>query len=138
MPRDNGLARLKRRLDRMPADVKAALAPALEKSAQELADTMKHLAPVDQGDLRDSIVVTTGGNATPKYSQPGGSQVVPEGAVIVTAGNNSVRYPHLVEYGTTKTKAQPFFWVSVRLKQKKIKARIKRAISKAVREGAGR
>ncbi len=44
MPRDNGLARLKRRLDRMPADVKAALAPALEKSAQELADTMKHLA----------------------------------------------------------------------------------------------
>ena len=87
----------------------------------------------DTGDLIRSIAVTPAGQATPPYSQPGGAQVVPENAVMVTAGNTSVRYAHLVEYGTTKAAAQPFFWPAVRLNRKKITGRIKRAVSKAVK-----
>jgi hypothetical protein len=45
-----------------------------------------------------------------------------------------VRYPHLLEYGTTKAPAQPFFWVSYRLSKKRIISRIKRAINRAVKE----
>lgn len=64
--------------------------------------------------------------------------VVPENVVAVTVGNKDVRYGHLVEYGTTKAPARPFFWPAVRLHQKKATAAIKRAIGKAVRETHGR
>lgn len=128
------------RIDRMLANVtKAALAevqPALAKAGDRVAGTMRQLAPEDTGDLKKSIEVTPAGQSTPPYSQPGGETVVPENQVMITAGNTEVRYPHLVEYGTTESSAQPFFWPAYRLEKKKAAAAIKRAISKAVRQGA--
>jgi HK97 gp10 family phage protein len=131
------LTGLQRRLAAIPKSVRAAVQPTLQKSGQELVDTMKALAEPsrDTGDLIDSLVMTPGGESTPPYSQPGGSFVVPENAVAVTAGNSNVRYPHLVEYGTTKAKAQPFFWPAYRLLRKRLGSRIKRSIGKAVRDG---
>src|SRR5262245_49105408 len=116
------LARLERRLQAIPKGVREAVTPALEASGQELVGTMKRLAEPsrDTGALIDSIVMTPAGQATPPYSQPGGAKIVPENAVMVTAGNKDVRYPHLVEYGTTKTPAQPFFWPAFRLTRKRI------------------
>lgn len=135
MARSAQLQRLDRRLKAIPKRVKEATVPALEKSGEELAGTMRRLAPVDEGDLRDSITVTGPGQSTPPYSQPGSETVVPENAVMITVGNKNVRYPHLVEYGTTKATAQPFFWPAFRLLQKRLQNRIKRSISKAVKEG---
>ena len=126
--------RLKRRLAAIPKAVKDAVGPALAKSGNELAGTMKQLAPVETGALRDSIAVTLPGEATPPYSQPGGSRVAGETEVIVTAGDEAVRYAHLVEYGTSDTQAQPFFWPAYRLNKKRLANRIKRAVGKAVRE----
>lgn len=128
------LDRLKRRLEAIPANVKEAVRPALQKSADELADRMRSLAPVDQGDLRDSIAVTLGPGRTPPYSQPGGSKELLENAAAVTVGNSAVRYPHLVEYGTNKAPAQPYFWPAYRLLRRKLQNRLKRRISKAVRD----
>lgn len=128
------LARLQRRLESIPTKVKEAVQPALRASGDELVGTMRQLAPEDTGALKDSLVATPAGQMTPAYSQPGGSTVVPENAVVVTAGNTDVRYPHLVEFGTVDTIAQPFFWPAFRLTRKRITNRIKRAISKAVRE----
>lgn len=125
--------RLKRRLDAIPKAVKEAVVPALMQSGNELADMQRRLAPVDSGDLRDSIAVTAPGHATPAYSQPGGSTIAGENEVIVTAGNSDVRYPHLVEYGTADAPAQPFFFASYRLLRKRLAGRVKRSISKAVR-----
>ena len=121
----------------IPKEVREAVKPALMKSGNELAGAMKALAPVDEGDLRDSIEVTGPGEQTPPYSQPGGSATVPENAVAVTAGNSDVRYPHLVEYGTTKAPAQAFFWPAFRSNRKRSTNRIKRAISKAVKNNWG-
>jgi HK97 gp10 family phage protein len=132
------LARLQARLDAIPKAVKDAVQPALLKSGNELADRMRQLAPEDTGALKDSITVTTAGKQTPPYSQPGGSQTVPENAVAVTVGNTDVRYPHLVEYGTARAAPQPYFWISYRLLRRRIQNRLKRAISKAVREGWNR
>jgi HK97 gp10 family phage protein len=129
------LRRLQRRLDAVPQAVKDAVKPALERSGQELVGQMQNLAPEDSGDLKRSIVMTPGGSSTPAYSQPGGSMVVAENAVAITAGNKDVRYPHLVEYGTTDTEAQPYFWPAFRLMRRRLQNRIKRSISKAVREG---
>jgi hypothetical protein len=82
--------------------------------------------------------MTPSGQATPAYSQPGGTHVVPENAVVVTAGNSDVRYAHLVEYGTTKANAEPYFWPSLRALKDKIKRRTANAIRDAVRKDWGR
>ncbi len=129
------LERLKRRLEALPKEVRKAVEPALIKSGEELKERMQHLAPEDSGALRDSIVVTAPGQSTPPYSQPGGSRVAAENQVLVTAGNTDVRYPHLQEYGTVHSPAQPFFWPAYRLTKKRIQNRVKRAISKAVKDG---
>lgn len=129
------LERLLKRLDAIPKEVKAAVEPALLKSGQELVDTAKLLAPEDTGALKDSITMTPPGQSTPPYSQPGGSRVAKENEVLVTVGNADVRYPHLVEYGTTQADAQPFFWPAYRLTRDRIQRRLKRAISKAVKDG---
>lgn len=133
MSDDGGLGRLERRLAAIPKAIRANVQPALLKQGETMAATMRSLVPVDSGDTRDSIEVTPAGKSTPPYSQPGGSMVVPENAVAVTVGSETVRTAHLVEYGTAKTPAQPFFWPAVRLHQKKVRAALKRAVGKAVR-----
>jgi HK97 gp10 family phage protein len=134
MADDGGLSRFPRRLAAIPTAVKQAVQPALIKSGDELVGLMRQLAPEETGKLKASIVATPAGQSTPPYSQPGGSQVVPENAVVITAGNATTRYSHLVEYGTTLAPAQPYFWPSYRLLKKRLANRIKRAMSKAVRE----
>lgn len=148
MADDGGLSRFQRRMRAIPNAARAAVAPALVKQAGEMAATMRALAPVDDGDLRDSITVTGPKQTTPAYSQPGGSTVAPENAALITVGNTEVRYPHLIEYGHSNgfvagaasgtrgqaVPAQPFFWPAVRMHQAKAKAAIKRAIGKAIRE----
>lgn len=137
MANDGGLRRFQMRMNRIPKAVRAAVAPAVVQGAEDMAAMMRQLAPVESGDLKGSIAVTGPGQSTPPYSMPGGSHRVPENAAAVTVGGTDVRYPHLVEYGTEKAPAQPFFWPSVRLARKKAQARVKRAISKAVKENWG-
>ncbi|MBS0535379.1 MAG: HK97 gp10 family phage protein [Proteobacteria bacterium] len=139
----SGIRRLTERLNAIPVAVKEAVRPSLEQSGGELVGAMRSLAPVSAdgshgkppGTLKDSILMTPPGATTPAYSQPGGQHVVPENAVAVSAGNSECRYAHFPEYGTKKMTAEPYFWPSYRLLKKRIKARTKRAISKAVREG---
>jgi HK97 gp10 family phage protein len=52
----------------------------------------------------------------------------------VTVGNTNVRYPHLVEYGTSHSAAQPFFWPGFRLTRKKALTMIKAGMSRAIRK----
>lgn len=140
MADDGGLSRFQRRMAAIPQEVRKAVEPALVKSAEEIAETMRGLAPVDEGNLRDSITVTRPGFATPPYSQPGGARVAPSNAALITAGNTDVRYAHLLEYGHgngvrgSTVPAHPFFWPAYRLHKKRAAARIKRAIGKAVKE----
>lgn len=128
--------RLSRRLNAIPKAVKQAVAPALINAATDLSVTMRLLAPEDTGALKSSIQVTAPGETTPPYSQPGGARTAGENQVLVTVGNDDVRYPHLVEYGTAEAEAQPFFWPAYRLKKKSISNRIKRAIRKAVKDAS--
>lgn len=130
------LARLQKRLNAIPKAIREAVQPALVSAGKELADAMKALAEPsrDTGALIDSITFTTAGNTTPPYSEPGGSRVVPENAVLVTAGNSATRYVHLIEYGTSHSPAEPFFWPAYRILKMRLSSRIKRAASKSVRE----
>lgn len=142
-----GWDRLKRRLEKIPKAVRQATQPAVISAAEDVAEIMKQLAPKDDGDLKESIVVTPGGSRTPPHSQPGGSTVVPENAAMITAGNDKVRYAHLVEFGTRAhtaggmfegaeipaIPAQAYFFPGYWLSRKKAARKIKRAMSKAIR-----
>ncbi|TJZ93846.1 HK97 gp10 family phage protein [Paracoccus gahaiensis] len=134
MADDGGLSKFQKRMAAIPLAARAAVQPALAASAYEIADIIESLAPEDDGDLKNSVAVTLAGQSTPAYSQPGGSQVVPENAAAITVGNTDVRYPHLVEHGTSKAAAQPFFWPGFRFGRKRALDRIKRAVGKAIRE----
>ena len=52
----------------------------------------------------------------------------------MTVGNEEVRYPHLVEYGTAEAPAQPYFWPAVRSLRTRINNRLNRVARKAARE----
>lgn len=140
------------KLSAMAPEAAAAVYAEAQAAANEMVATAKSYVAVDKGDLRDSIVATEAGQATPSYSQPGGSQVVPPGAVLVTAGNTKVRYPHLVEYGARahiaggKFKgaqipaipARPYFWPSFRMLRRKFRGRMTRALNKAIKKASGK
>jgi HK97 gp10 family phage protein len=134
-----GLDKLRAKLRAMPAEVKAEVEAVLIASAEEVASTARALAPVDDGDLQDSIRVTGPGESTPLYSS-GGRQSVGELTAKITAGNGKVRYAHHVEFGhggkgsPDGAKPRPFFWPAYRSKKKRIRNRIARAIGKAARK----
>ncbi|WP_255742995.1 HK97-gp10 family putative phage morphogenesis protein [Neorhizobium galegae] len=134
MASKDGLGDLMKAFDRAKNAPRDRINAALLASANELADVQRHLAPEDTGALKESITVTGPGKATPPFSQPGGERVAGEHQVIVTVGDHTVRYPHLVEYGTSDTEAQPYFWPALRLLRKKLQQRIDRAGRKAVRD----
>ncbi|KEP68526.1 hypothetical protein DL1_11405 [Thioclava dalianensis] len=140
MANDGGLSKFQRRMRAIPKDVREGVKPTLIKQANEMAQTMRSFAPVESGDLRDSIEVTGPGEATPAYSQPGGSMMVGSNQAAVTVGNSDVRYAHLVEYGHgngfngSTVPAHPFFWPAVRLHQKKASQAIKRAITRSIKK----
>lgn len=131
--RTEGFGKLIERLNRIPKKVRAEVEAALLKSAEESASVQRLLVPEDQGDLKASIAITPPGEQTPKYAS-GGRTRVPEGAVAITAGNDAVRYAHHVEFGTSRAKAQPFFWPGFRMTRTRNKRRIKRALKKAMKE----
>lgn len=146
-----GLARLHRKLQRMPEVAKARIKTAMEQGANEIVAMMKSLAPVDDGDLRDSIGWTWG--KKPKYAQALAtvkSSLAGDLTLTIYAGNEKVRYAHLVEFATRAhqnggqfagtmhpgTAAQPFFFVAWRALRKRTNSRITRAINKAAKDVA--
>lgn len=135
MAKNKDLARIFAKLDTIPEAMRQQIKPELLKGAEEIASLQRGFAAAsrDTGALIDSITVTAPGERTPPYSQPGGSHTVPEGAVMITAGNSDVRYPHLVEYGTSKADAQPFFWPGYMLGRQRAVNRINRAGRKIIR-----
>ena len=107
----------------------------MEEGAQEIVDAMKMAAPVDSGDLRDSIGWTWG-------EVPAGSFVVDEIRsgknkgdqyatlrIKIYAGNREAFYARFQEFGTRSQPAQPFFFVTY----KRLKAKFRRRIRSRIR-----
>jgi len=84
----SGLAELKKALDQLPAKVEAnIMRGAMRAGSKVMAEKAKEQVPVDSGDLRNSIRVTT-------RSRRG--QVT----ATVRAGDKKAYYAHMVEFGT--------------------------------------
>lgn len=132
-----GLRRFKKRLTRdVPEAVREAAKKALAQGAAELVAEMKRRAPVESGDLRESIGWTWG-------DAPKGAMVIGEvrnpaskGDLRITiyAGGGDVYYHWFQEFGTKNMPANPFFFPTYRGQKRRVKGRVTRAINKAIRE----
>lgn len=127
-------ARLAKRLAAIPAAILAELRPALVKAADDLADTMKALAPEDEGDLKASITVTPPRGTTPAYAEGGGKRNAADNQALVTVGNPQMRHGHLQEFGTVNHEARPFMRPATRLTCDRTQRRIARAVGVAIRK----
>lgn len=136
MSKNNGLDKTLAAFNRLQTKPREAVLRSLSRSGNRIADAQRHLAQPSKstGALIDSITVTEPMQQTPAYSQPSGARVAGATEVIVTAGNSDVRYAHLVEFGTAKAEAQPFFWPAFRIMRAKEQAAINRAARKAIRD----
>ncbi len=145
-------ARLERKLQRMPAAVKAQIKLAMEAQADDIVRMMKSLAPQGKtGALRASIGWTWG--AAPKGSMTIASVRSGLGTgltLTIYAGNRDAYYARWVEFGVAAhenggmfagtqnpgTRAQPFFYVSWRANKKRSIRAIRAATRKAVKKVA--
>ena len=128
---------IKRVLAAVPKAAKAAIQPAIDQGAEEMAARMRYLAPVapeDGGDLQRSIRVEPGPRELSATVTAGGPLTTKP--VRKSEKGNAPEYDYAlgVEYGTEEMTAQPFFWPSVNTTKKRVKRRIDRAISKAIKE----
>jgi HK97 gp10 family phage protein len=132
--------RLAARLDAIPTAILEALRPALLRSGEEVARNWKALAADDPEtgapDYRSSITVTGPGETTPAYAAGGGKRTAGANEVLVTAGNEDVRYGHMLEFGTSKMEAQPAMLPAWRIAKPRVDRRIKSAISTAIRKAS--
>ncbi len=141
---------LLRKMAAMPSAVRSAIKQALAQGADEITDEMERLAPKRTGKLRKSITQTWGGGKVRYSSLAGtaGEAGDPDLSVRISAGNGEVRYAHLVEFGTAPhlnggtfagsrhpgTSPQPFFFPAYRANRRRVKSRISRATTKAVKQ----
>jgi HK97 gp10 family phage protein len=145
-----GLDKLNRRLAAMPAETKRQVSAAIEKSAQELVAQAKRFAPVEKGDLRDSVEwhwtgqgddSGLGAASVSRQSVKGAENL---SATITAGGTPQGGHAGWVEFGTSggeghaATPAQPFFFPAYRLLRKRIRTRIATALSKAIKASVGR
>ncbi|RCW84870.1 bacteriophage HK97-gp10 putative tail-component [Paracoccus lutimaris] len=135
---------LAKRLAAIAPEIKAKVAPAVLKSAEEVADKARQLAEASRrtGETIDSIAVTGPGETTPPYAQGGATAQAHELQALVTVGNANVHTAHLVEFGTEerhhkdgtstgKVTPLPFMLPAWRL----AKTRVERRVNRAAREG---
>ncbi|HEY1071503.1 HK97-gp10 family putative phage morphogenesis protein [Brevundimonas sp.] len=113
--------RLRRKIRAIPVQVRKAARDQLKANAQELVETMKGFAPVQEGPLVSSIKEQDVSDST-RISRR------------VSAGDRSAPYVSWVEFGHGQAAPRPFFWPAYRLKRRRFKARMTRTAKKAVQE----
>ena len=124
-------------LDKIGRAARAAAQAECERQADKIMSLMKRRVPVRGGNLRRSIrrrplpkprigvYVIAGDDSTETYVKA---------ATRKGTRRKGYNYALAVEFGTSDTPAQPFFWPSYRQRKKAARSAVNRKIRKAVRE----
>lgn len=121
----------KRRLMKIPAEVRTAAFTALAKNVQETANAMKQAAPQEDGTLKASVRVEFDpANVRAKIRAGGDTTTRP----VRNGSSATYDYALAQEFGTEKMAANPFFWPMYRLYKKSRRPAVKRAMTKAIKK----
>lgn len=147
--------RLLKKLQRIQGTPRQAVSRALEQGAQQIVEIQKRLAPRGKtGNLQKSIKYSKGGLSEAAADAGNGVTVGgvdikgdPDLTYIITAGDREAFYATWVEFGTAphisgglfpgyeiSAQASPFFYPGYRAVRKAVKARITRAMRKAIKD----
>ena len=126
MAKSKDLADLTRRFAAVPKEIRRKVQPAVDQGGAEMVARMKYLAPSEDGDLAASIEATQGPVELSVTVSAGGA---------ATTGADGFDHALGQEFGTVDMDRNSFFWPSVNSLKKRVRGRIDRAISKAIKEG---
>lgn len=134
--------RVLRRIRELPRRVKEEIRSAIAQSADEITDAIRRAVPEHTKRLKRSIIWREG-----RLSKGGTGRGI-DGDFVATihVAKEARFYAHLVEFGTAPhkqggkfagtmhpgTPPQPYFYPTVRAYKRRVRARIKRAIKKAI------
>lgn len=156
-----GLDRLVRQMKAIPLAIRDEAKAAIQEEADELARAIAAAAPTSRGggDLKNSVRVERGGSedvarSTGELKSQAGL------AVRVVAGDEKAFYASFVEFGTAPhsmapradlssgkkqdgpqhpgSKAEPFFYPTIRATRKRRRSKMGRRLNKAVKAAAGK
>lgn len=139
-------ARFKDILKALPEDAAKGAEDALRQNGEEAKRIIRGDAPVDDGDLRESIDWTYGDPPSGVMGARDERQQVPDRLRLsVYAGGKKAPHAHLVHNGTQERKTkdgaskgvtppQPFFWPNIRSLRRRFKSRVSRKANKAIRD----
>lgn len=148
-----GLAKLQRKLNRMPEVAKKRIMEAMEKSADEIVRMAQSLVPVLKdpddrrraGALKDSIGWTWGKAPQGAITLGKVAEASLGGDLTITVyagsrdkkrGADDAFYARWVEFGTQKMNAHPYFFPAYRSNKKSASRSIRSAVTKAAKEVA--
>ncbi len=131
------LAKLDKKLKRLPTVAKEFIRAEMGKVADQVVEMMKRLVPVEDGVLRDSIGWTWG-------KAPKGAGIVAmvkskmgdDLTITIYAGSVEAYYARWQEFGTQDLPAQPFFYVSWRASRKEAVRQVRKASRQAAKKVA--
>jgi hypothetical protein len=127
--------KLARKFRELAPEAAKALAAVNEQSANDMVTTAKGFVPVKSGTLKNSI------RAEPAGTETGAWRVLAGGPATTKAarsGQGSYDYALGVEFGTSDTPRQSFFFTAYRLIRKRHRGRATRAVNQANKKVAGK
>lgn len=136
--RIDGLKELDDALAQLPkATGKAVLRRTAIRALAPVIAAAKGLVPVDDGDLRDSLKITT---KLSKRQQRLNARAVAEGkaSVQLFAGPAALPHAHLVEFGTAKMAAQPYMRPAWDSKKDEVLELVRTELADEITKAAGR
>jgi HK97 gp10 family phage protein len=117
-------ARLAAKARALRARVAASVTPAVQQAAELIMKTQRRYVPVDDGDLRDSI------HQEPDLKSENATRV------MIIAGGRPAPHARIIEFGTQRQAAEPFFFPGYRVERRRAKALIAKAVRAAVKSAA--
>ena len=120
--------RMKRRLAKVPMQVRAAAAAEALLQARALGQAIQRMTPKDEGMLRESVRVEGGRFGDRFYVKAGGTLTTRPVREGISA---TYDYALAVEHGTQKMKAKQFFYPTYRANRAQMRRSIQNVIRKA-------
>lgn len=100
--------------------LEATIRRQIEAEAEQLAAAIREAAPTDKGDLRESVRVEPGERPLRVVVTAGGTP----GTIETNKAGVQFDEALMLEYGTSRSDAKPFFWPTVEQMRDKIKSNI--------------
>lgn len=131
-----GLAKFEARWKRIPQNALINVRAAMEEAATDIVEEMWSRAPQGATGRVGASIGWTWGDAPAGSFTIGkvGGKEYSSLKITIYAGGGDAFYAKFHEFGTVKMPASPFFFPVWRARRNRVKGRISRAISKAIKE----